>query len=152
MGHTKTRPQNYPYLSDVQIELGVLSLLWHPGTEEGVAAEAQRPGIPKQMLSRSKNPGDRRGCNNKWTSLPHKFGLLQRGSMLEGLEGEGKRDKGWADDDNMDGRTDGLRSLLFFLQVLSAAPSSPHPQFLPLSLLPSSSPRFSSSRRKLFAL
>lgn len=63
MGHTKTRPQNYPHLSDVQIELGVLSPLWHPGTEEGVAAQAQGPGIPKQMLSRSQNPGDRRGGN-----------------------------------------------------------------------------------------
>lgn len=45
MGHTKTRPQNYPYLADAQIELGVLSPLWQLGTEEGGAAEAQGPGI-----------------------------------------------------------------------------------------------------------
>lgn len=53
MEHTKPRPQNYRYLSDAQIELGALSPLWHPGTEEGVTAEEQGPGIPKQMLSRS---------------------------------------------------------------------------------------------------
>lgn len=84
MGYTKTCPQNYPSLSDAQIELGVLSPLGQLDTEEGVAAEAQGPKILNRCSRgpRTQGTGEEATTGHRSTSLSHKFGLLQGGSML----------------------------------------------------------------------